>query len=70
MRRILTFTAAVLITASAFATGEIYRWKDDNGTLHYSASRRSAGAACHEYAGHHGFHAAAAELIRPDAHHR
>ena len=36
MRRILTFTAALLVTASAFATGEIYRWKDDNGTLHYS----------------------------------
>lgn len=36
MRRILTFTVAVLITASALATGEIYRWKDDNGTWHYS----------------------------------
>jgi Domain of unknown function (DUF4124) len=36
MRRILTFTALFLITASALATGEIYRWKDDNGTWHYS----------------------------------
>ena len=36
MRRILTFTATILITASALAAGDVYRWKDANGTWHYS----------------------------------
>lgn len=36
MRRILTFTATILITATALAAGDIYRWKDANGTWHYS----------------------------------
>ncbi len=36
MRRILTFTATILIAASALAANEIYRWKDANGTWHYS----------------------------------
>jgi len=36
MRRILTLAATILITASALAAGDIYRWKDANGTWHYS----------------------------------
>ena len=36
MRRIVTFTATLLITASALAAGDVYRWKDANGTWHYS----------------------------------
>jgi len=36
MRKFLTFTATILITASALAAGDIYRWKDANGTWHYS----------------------------------
>lgn len=36
MRRILTFAATILITASALAAGDVYRWKDANGTWHYS----------------------------------
>jgi hypothetical protein len=36
MRKILSFTAALLIAGSALAGGEIWRWKDANGTWHYS----------------------------------
>jgi hypothetical protein len=36
MRKILCFTAALLIAGSALAAGEIWRWKDANGTWHYS----------------------------------
>jgi hypothetical protein len=36
MRRILTLTATFLITATALAAGDVYRWKDANGTWHYS----------------------------------
>jgi hypothetical protein len=36
MRRILTFSATILITATALAAGDVYRWKDANGTWHYS----------------------------------
>ena len=36
MRRILAFTVAILVTASALAEGDVYRWKDANGTWHYS----------------------------------
>lgn len=36
MRRILTFTATVLFATGALAASEIYRWKDANGTWHYS----------------------------------
>lgn len=36
MRKILTFTAAVLFAASTWAAGEIYRWKDASGIWHYS----------------------------------
>jgi hypothetical protein len=36
MRKILCFTAALLIAGSALAAGEIWRWKDSNGTWHYS----------------------------------
>jgi hypothetical protein len=36
MRRILTLAATILITASALAAGDVYRWKDANGTWHYS----------------------------------
>jgi hypothetical protein len=36
MRRVISFTATVLFTASALAAGDVYRWKDANGTWHYS----------------------------------
>jgi len=36
MRKIITFTAATLLMASAFAAGEVYRWKGPDGTWHYS----------------------------------
>jgi hypothetical protein len=36
MRKALIFTAALLIAGSSFAAGEIWRWKDANGTWHYS----------------------------------
>ncbi len=36
MRKILSFTAALLIAGSALASGEVWRWKDANGTWHYS----------------------------------
>jgi hypothetical protein len=36
MRKILTLAVSVLIASSALAGGDIYRWKDDNGTWHYS----------------------------------
>jgi hypothetical protein len=36
MRKLFIFAAAILTAASAFGAGEIYRWKDANGTWHYS----------------------------------
>jgi len=36
MRKILTFAVSVFITSSALAGGDIYRWKDDSGTWHFS----------------------------------
>jgi hypothetical protein len=36
MRRFIIFTATILIAASALAASEVYRWKDANGTWHYS----------------------------------
>lgn len=36
MRRFLTFTVAILVTAGTLEAGDIYRWKDANGTWHYS----------------------------------
>jgi hypothetical protein len=36
MRKTLILTALTLIAASAFAAGEVYRWKDSDGTWHYS----------------------------------
>ncbi len=36
MRKIFCFTAALLIAGSALAAGEVWRWKDSNGTWHYS----------------------------------
>jgi hypothetical protein len=36
MHKALTITAALLIAGSAFAAGEIWRWKDASGTWHYS----------------------------------
>jgi hypothetical protein len=36
MRKILSFTVAILIAGSAVAAGDIWRWKDANGTWHYS----------------------------------
>lgn len=41
MRKITTFTAAILLTASAFGAGEIYRWKGADGTWHYSDQPRA-----------------------------
>ena len=36
MRKILTLAVSVLIASSALAGGDIYRWKDDSGTWHFS----------------------------------
>lgn len=36
MRKTLIFTIAALITANAFAAGEVYRWKDASGNWHFS----------------------------------
>ena len=41
MRKIITFTAATLLMASAFAAGEVYRWKAADGTWHYSDQPRA-----------------------------
>ncbi len=43
MRKILIFTATLLITGSALASGEIWRWKDSNGTWHYSDQPQAGG---------------------------
>jgi hypothetical protein len=40
MRKIFTFTAATLLMASAFGAGEVYRWKGQDGTWHYSDQPR------------------------------
>jgi hypothetical protein len=40
MPKILCFTAALLIASSAIAAGEVWRWKDSNGTWHYSDQRQ------------------------------
>ena len=39
MRKSITFTAATLLMASAFA-GDVYRWKGPDGTWHYSDQPR------------------------------
>lgn len=36
MRKLFTLAAATLLATSAFAAGEVYRWKDANNTWHYS----------------------------------
>ncbi|MET0282093.1 MAG: DUF4124 domain-containing protein [Steroidobacteraceae bacterium] len=37
MRKLLTATVvSLLVASSAFAAGEVYRWKDANGSWHYS----------------------------------
>lgn len=36
MRKILCLTAALLVAGTAMAAGEVWRWKDANGTWHYS----------------------------------
>jgi hypothetical protein len=36
MQKILPFAVAALLSATVFAAGEVYRWKDSNGTWHYS----------------------------------
>ncbi len=36
MRKTLILTALTLIATGAFAAGEVYRWKDADGTWHYS----------------------------------
>jgi hypothetical protein len=41
MRKIFTFTAATLLMASAFGAGEVYRWKGQDGTWHYSDQPRA-----------------------------
>jgi len=40
MRKIITFTAATLLMASAFAASDVYRWKGPDGTWHYSDQPR------------------------------
>lgn len=40
MRKIITFTAASLLMASAFGAGEIYRWKGADGAWVYSDQPR------------------------------
>lgn len=40
MRKIITFTAAIFLTASAFGAGEVYRWKAADGTWHFSDQPR------------------------------
>jgi hypothetical protein len=40
MRKIVTFTTATLLMASAFGAGEVYRWKGADGTWHYSDQPR------------------------------
>lgn len=40
MRKIITFTVASLLAASAFAEGEVYRWKAADGTWAYSDQPR------------------------------
>lgn len=40
MRKLITFTAAILLTASAFGAGEVYRWKAADGTWHFSDQPR------------------------------
>jgi hypothetical protein len=41
MRKIFTFTSATLLMASAFGAGEVYRWKGQDGTWHYSDQPRA-----------------------------
>lgn len=36
MRKTLILTAITLVATGAFAAGEVYRWKDADGTWHYS----------------------------------
>lgn len=40
MRKITTFSLALLVTASAFGAGEVYRWRGADGTWHYSDQPR------------------------------
>lgn len=35
MKRILLLLAAILMTSAALAEGEVYRWTDENGKVHY-----------------------------------
>lgn len=40
MRKIITFTVASLMMASAFGAGEVYRWRGTDGAWHYSDQPR------------------------------
>jgi hypothetical protein len=40
MRKIITFTVASLMMASAFGAGEVYRWRGADGAWHYSDQPR------------------------------
>jgi hypothetical protein len=40
MRKITTFSLALLVAASAFGAGEVYRWRGADGTWHYSDQPR------------------------------
>lgn len=40
MRKFVSSALAALIATSALAAGEVYRWKDANGTWHYSDQPR------------------------------
>ncbi|NNL96151.1 MAG: DUF4124 domain-containing protein, partial [Xanthomonadales bacterium] len=35
MKRILLLLAAIMMTSAALAEGEVYRWTDENGKVHY-----------------------------------
>jgi hypothetical protein len=56
MRKLVSIAVATLLISSLACAGDVYRWKDDNGTWHYSdqpqpgaelvrATRKSFGAA-------------------------
>ncbi|HTQ35789.1 MAG TPA: DUF4124 domain-containing protein [Steroidobacteraceae bacterium] len=51
MRKILTLATAVLIASSALASGDIYRWKDANGTWHYSDQQQPGAELVHRASG-------------------
>jgi hypothetical protein len=47
MRKIITFTVATLLMASAFGAGEVYRWRGADGAWHYSDQPRPGAELVH-----------------------